>query len=75
MNKLDLIIDALRKSAPIDNTVEGRYKHRDAIDAARELRELEPVAWAATSEDGVVEELGFNKSHTRFDTPLYALGE
>ena len=32
--------------------------------------EQEPVAWAATSEDGVVEALGFNKSR-RFDVPLY----
>lgn len=30
----------------------------------------EPVAWAATSEDGVVEALGMNQSR-RFDTPLY----
>jgi hypothetical protein len=34
------------------------------------MPEQEPVAWAATSEDGVVEALGFNKSR-RFDTPLY----
>lgn len=30
----------------------------------------QPVAWAATSEDGEVEALGFNQSR-RFDTPLY----
>lgn len=30
----------------------------------------EPVAWAATSEDGDVEALGMNQSR-RFDTPLY----
>lgn len=30
----------------------------------------DPVAWAATSEDGVVEALGMNQSR-RFDTPLY----
>ena len=28
------------------------------------------MAWAATSEDGVVEALGMNQSR-RFDTPLY----
>ncbi|HEM8998858.1 TPA: hypothetical protein U2T46_000893 [Burkholderia cenocepacia] len=32
----------------------------------------EPAAWAATSEEGTVEALGFNQSR-RFDTPLYAL--
>jgi hypothetical protein len=31
---------------------------------------VESVAWAATSEDGVVEALGMNQSR-RFDTPLY----
>ena len=31
----------------------------------------EPVAWAATSADGVVEALGMNQSR-RFDTPLFA---
>lgn len=31
---------------------------------------VEPVAWAATSEDGDVEALGMNQSR-RFDTPLY----
>ena len=32
---------------------------------------VEPVAWAATSTDGVVEALGMNQSR-RFDTPLFA---
>ena len=34
-----------------------------------------PVAWAATSEEGVVEALGFNQSKSRFVTPLYRLPE
>ena len=34
-----------------------------------------PVAWAATSEDGVVEALGFNQSKNRFVVPLYKLPE
>ena len=34
-----------------------------------------PVAWAATSEDGVVEALGFNQSKNRFVVPLYRLPE
>ena len=32
-----------------------------------------PVAWAATSEDGAVEALGFNQSKRRFVVPLYKL--
>lgn len=31
----------------------------------------EPAAWAAMSEAGVIEALGFNQSKTRFDTPLF----
>ena len=33
------------------------------------------VAWAATSEDGAVEALGFNQSKRRFVVPLYKLPE
>lgn len=47
----------------------------EVSDILRSLKPSEPVAWAATSEDGVVEALGFNKSHTRFDTPLFALDQ
>jgi hypothetical protein len=39
------------------------------IDSAKVEDTGEPVAWAATSEDGNVEALGFNQSR-RFDTPL-----
>ena len=34
------------------------------------LAQQEPVAWAATSDEGKVEALGFNESR-RFDTPLF----
>ena len=34
-----------------------------------------PVAWAATSEEGIVEALGFNQSKSRFTVPLYRLPE
>lgn len=34
-----------------------------------------PSAWAATSDEGVVEALGFNQSKSRFTTPLYRLPE
>ena len=32
-----------------------------------------PAAWAAMSEEGIVEALGFNQSRSRFTTPLYRL--
>lgn len=34
-----------------------------------------PAAWAAMSEEGIVEALGFNQSRSRFTTPLYRLPE
>ena len=34
-----------------------------------------PVAWAATSEEGIVEALGFNQSKSRFTVPIYKLPE
>ena len=49
MNKLDLIIDVL------DGITNGNYNPRlakEALAAARELRALEPVAWADWSLDG-----------------------
>ena len=33
------------------------------------------AAWAATSDDGTVEALGFNQSKSRFTVPLYQLPE
>jgi hypothetical protein len=69
MNKIDLIIDALEKAKDGWQCFD---EYEKALAAARELRELKPVAWAATSEDGAVEAIGYSKSR-RFDTPLYAL--
>ena len=75
MNKLDLIIDRLELVEKFDwNTLVVKGSVHEALVAARELRELKPVAWAATSEDGAVEAIGYSKSR-RFDTPLYALDE
>lgn len=34
-----------------------------------------PAAWAATSDEGIVEALGFNPSKSRFTVPLYRLPE
>jgi hypothetical protein len=74
MNKLDLIIEALEFSKIVSEQSHKNELIDDALADLRELRELKPVAWAATSEDGAVEAIGYSKSR-RFDTPLYALGE
>ena len=34
-----------------------------------------PADWAAMSEEGIVEALGFNQSRSRFTSPLYRLPE
>ena len=48
-----------------------------AIEAAviEKIKAQGEAAWAATSEAGVVEALGFNQSRSRFTTPLYRLPE
>jgi hypothetical protein len=71
MSRLDLIIDALEK---LDNQahVNDMDLIAEALAAARELRELQPVAWGAKSIYGDFEGLSFEKQ-PRFDTPLYAL--
>ena len=64
MNKIDLIIDAL-----LDTDSEWSYRKRsEALAAARELRELKPVAYMDSR--GVL----FNKTtHPHLNTALYAL--
>ena len=52
MNKIDLIIEVLENSEP---TGAGwvhvhEQKHQAALAAARELRELKPVAWVTTEQ-------------------------
>lgn len=72
MNRLDLIIEnieyakILREGAHQDELLE------EALQAARELQALEPVAWAAKSIYGGLEGVSFDKQ-LRFDTPLYSL--
>ena len=39
------------------------------------IKAQEPAAWAATSDEGIVEALGFNQSKSRFTVPLYRLPE
>jgi hypothetical protein len=72
MNKLNLIIEAIEFSKLVDNQVHRNELIEDALEDLCELRDIKPVAWAATSEDGAVEAIGYSKSR-RFDTPLYAL--
>ena len=70
MNKLDLIIDRLEHCKGL--TQIDRMHLKKALAAARELRALKPVAWAAKSVYGGYEGLSFDKQ-PRFDIPLYAL--
>jgi len=61
MNKLDLIIDALESAHHTNDTsIMGltKLRHTVALDAARELKELNPVAWIGrrtTSEGDVLD--------------------
>ena len=78
MNRLDTIIDALYKTKLLMDA-HGQYPHTlgevdEALAAARELRELKPVAWSGdkpfsiTRYETVAVRAGFS-------TPLYALDE
>jgi len=81
MNKIDLIIDALYKTKLLMDA-HGQYPHTlrevdEALAAARELRELKPVAWIKRPE-----KVGYKSIKLTFDppedsvsTPLYALDE
>ena len=74
MNKIDLIIDALYKVELLFEA-HGQYPHtlrevNEALTAARELRELKPVAYMDSR--GIL----FNwTTHPHLNTPLYALDE
>ena len=77
MNKIDTIIHALEYATQFGydiTTKESINGIDEALAAARSLRELKPVAWAAKSIYGGFEGLSFDKQ-PRFDTPLYALDE
>ena len=53
------------------------YRIARAIEAKviEKIKAQGPAAWAAMSEEGIVEALGFNQSRSRFTTPLYRLPE
>ena len=79
MNKIDLIIDALENSKPINKQSSIPFdKHLKALAAARELKALKPVAWVTqrTCDGGRVLD-GFETCD--FDDygaiPAYALDE
>lgn len=59
--------DVMREYARTAVIADRAAQQRVPAEQARVVGE--PVAWAATSEDGKVEALGFNQSR-RFDTPL-----
>ena len=67
MNKIDLIIDALEKAKDGWQCFD---EYEKALAAARELRELKPVAYMDSK--GV---LFNNTTHPHLNTALYALGE
>ena len=81
MSKIDLIIDALYKTKLLMDA-HGQYPHtlrevNEALAAARELRELKPVAWCverkvATCNEKYAELWRSNRERV---TPLYALDE
>jgi hypothetical protein len=71
MNKIDLIIDNImyaklvKEQAHIDELLE------EALAAARELKELKPVAWKSKNRGLYT----FEPPATLMPTPLYALDE
>jgi len=74
MNKLDLIIDALELFHDTLMTKEERNLLVKALAAARELRDMKPVArfnWNEAKFDWLTK-YDYHKHHM---TPLYALGE
>ena len=72
MKRLDLIIDALDVS---ESLFYDQTKLQEALQAARELRDMKPVAWI---DEGFIE---WENNHSQFwaeknhGTKLYALDE
>jgi hypothetical protein len=70
MNRLDLIIDALELAIETSEFERVNSAYRQALAAARELRDLTPVGYMDSK--GVL----FNDTtHPHLNTPLYALDE
>ena len=60
-----------------DEEYDGFLSYGRAIEAKviEKIKAQGPAAWAAMSEEGIVEALGFNQSRSRFTTPIYRLPE
>ena len=72
MNKIDLIIEALEHSMNEIFCDSQFDKLAEALTAARELRDMKPVAWTGVS--GVGERIVCeSKIYPFLNTPLYAL--
>ena len=72
MKRLDLIIDALETSKPINQESSISFdKHLKALAAARSLRDMEPVAWMQNSSELYVHD----RPTIYYTVPLYALGD
>lgn len=74
MNKIDLIIDALYKTKLLFES-HGQYPHTlrevdEALAAARELRELQPVAWMVLTQDDKKLMLYGEEKPPIFNTPV-----
>jgi hypothetical protein len=77
MNKIDLIIDALENSKPINKESSIPFdKHLKALAAARELKALKPVAWQNLHlPDEFYDAEMLDPSWYSHYRPLYALDE
>jgi len=78
MSKLDLIIDALYKVELLFES-HGQYPHtlrevNEALAAARDLRELKPVAWMLPKYNDVISAYETDGTGI-YNIPLYALDE
>ena len=77
MNKIDLIIDALEKAK---DGWQSFDEYEKALTAARELRELKPIAWAVEPELGdsyvdCITPAEHDRLEGEYVIPLYALDE
>jgi hypothetical protein len=76
MNKIDLIIDALELARnEIHDPTLWTDKVDEALAAARELRELKPVAWAAIDKETNNWFVTTCFDAQECEIPLYALDE
>ena len=75
MDKIDLIIDALKNSEPngLGWMQLHEDKHQAALAAARELRALQPVAWMLPEYGDVLSAAETQGVAGIYNIPLYAL--